>query len=157
MAPKCNYLPAKMDKRVAIQTITRAEDGQGGFAELWDDAFSVWASFEPANGYERFRASQQGADITHKVVMRYRNDIGIGDRIRWGTRLFDIKEALNEDERGRYLKLRCAERARLEREAVWGEFAMAWERWDAVWSASIPYADLATRWNFLNTRWESMD
>ncbi len=154
---KCDYPPARMDKRVAIQRLAKAPDGQGGYVESWDDDFKVWASFEPLGGYEKFMAMQMQAEVTHKVTLRYRPDVGVGDRIRWGTRLFDIKEALDVDERRRFLRLKCVERSRLAAEASWREFAMPWEEWDASWAASLPYPELATRWTLLNTNWDSMD
>lgn len=98
-----------MDKRVTLQSVSRASDGQGGFTESWADTATVWAAFAPASGYEKMIAGQMKSEISHNVLMRYRPGVTTKMRIAWGARTFDIKEVINVDEANRTLKLKCVE------------------------------------------------
>lgn len=109
MADCSKYLPAKMDKRVSIQTRTQTTDGQGGFTESWATDATVWARIEPMKGYEKFQAMQLQVPLTHKVTIRYRSGLTTAKRMLFGARVFDIKEVINLDEANNFLVLKCLE------------------------------------------------
>jgi SPP1 family predicted phage head-tail adaptor len=108
---------ATLKRRVTIQSVSRLGDGQGGFIESWVDGATVYASIEPANGYQRFQAMQMEEPITHNIVMRYRSDVTITTRLQYGTRIFTVVEALNVQEDGRFLKIKAVERVVLASES----------------------------------------
>ena len=110
MAKCCSSLVAQMKRRVTIQSSSTLSDGQGGVTESWVDGDTVYASVEPVKGYERFQASQMQTPVTHKIVMRYRADVTTGSRLKFGTRVFWVKEALNLEEQNRFLEIRAIER-----------------------------------------------
>jgi SPP1 family predicted phage head-tail adaptor len=99
-----------MKRRVTIQSVSRLSDGQGGYTESWADGDTVWASVDPSTGYQKFQAMQMQEPITHKIVMRYRPDVTTATRLRYGDRVFDVAEALDVDEDGRFLKIKAVER-----------------------------------------------
>jgi SPP1 family predicted phage head-tail adaptor len=111
VAKNADALIAAMRKRVTIQNSTTLSDGQGGFTETWVDGAVVWASLEPAKGYERFQAMQMQTPITHKIVMRYRTDVTTATRLKYENRIFWIQECLNVEERKRFLQITAVERA----------------------------------------------
>ncbi len=112
MAKGCvDYAPARMDKRVVIQNPSRVSDGQGGYAETFPDGDSVWAWIEPVKGYERFQAMQTQTPVTHKVMVRHRADITTASRLRFGDRVFWVKEVLNPGESNQFLNIKAQERA----------------------------------------------
>lgn len=95
--------------RVTIQAEDRQDDGQGGYTPMWRDVETVLASIQPISGNEALVARQLQDTVTHKVVMRYRPGITAAMRLKFGTRLFNIREVRNYDERNRRLELRCVE------------------------------------------------
>jgi SPP1 family predicted phage head-tail adaptor len=112
MAKSCvDYAPARMDKRVTIQSASQISDGQGGFTETWSDGASVWAWIQPVKGYEKFQASQTQTPLSHKIVTRYRTDITTASRLKYGDRIFWVKEVINRDEANQFLDIRALERA----------------------------------------------
>ena len=101
----------QMKHRLTIQNPVQTGDGQGGFTETFPDSATVHASIEPVKGYERFQAMQMQTPVTHKIVMRYRTDVTTASRLKFGTRVFWVKEALNVGEESRFLEIRAVERA----------------------------------------------
>lgn len=98
-----------MKKRVTLQAPARVSDNQGGYTESFTSVATLWASIEPANGYEKFQAGQNETPITHKVLMRYDSRITTAKRLLYGSRVFEIKECLNIKEENAFLKLLCIE------------------------------------------------
>ncbi|MBP3955401.1 phage head closure protein [Gemmata sp. G18] len=98
-----------MKHRVTVQSLTRAADGQGGFTEAWVDGATVWAGIKPKKAYERFQAMQLATPITHEITMRYRPDVTSASRLKYGARVFEVKEVINEDEQNRFLTVRAIE------------------------------------------------
>jgi SPP1 family predicted phage head-tail adaptor len=103
-------LVATFRKQVTIQNVAQVSDGQGGFTETWNDGSTVWASIEPLKGYEKVQAMQMQSPQTHKVTMRYTAEVTAASRIRYGDRIFWVKEVLDPEERQRFLILKAIER-----------------------------------------------
>jgi SPP1 family predicted phage head-tail adaptor len=47
--------------------------------------------------------------VTHRIVIRHRDDVVAGDRFRLGTRLFAIRGVRDPEEDGRYIVCLCEE------------------------------------------------
>jgi SPP1 family predicted phage head-tail adaptor len=61
--------------RLTIQAIDKTPTTAGETADVWSDIATVWASIDPLDGRELWIAKQQQATETHKITMRYRDDI----------------------------------------------------------------------------------
>lgn len=109
MASCCDFKPSAMKHRVKLQSVSQATDGQGGFTETWADEAIIWAAIEPIKGYERYQAQQVQTPVTHKLTIRYRSGVTTKKRFLYGSRVFTIKEVLNENEDKRYLLIRALE------------------------------------------------
>jgi SPP1 family predicted phage head-tail adaptor len=96
--------------RIAIETPQRVSDGGGGAVETWDLVAEVWASMRPLSGTERSEADGLAGTVTHEVMMRHRDGLGGGQRLRLGDRIFDLRAVLNVDERHRFLRCLVEER-----------------------------------------------
>src|SRR5688572_4333984 len=108
MAKGCCKSPAAAFKhRVTIQNPSRVSDGQGGFAETYPDGDSIWCSIEPVKGWERMQAAQMQTPVTHKITVRYRTDITTASRLKFGSRIFWVREALNPGEANHFLELKA--------------------------------------------------
>jgi SPP1 family predicted phage head-tail adaptor len=98
-----------LNTRVTIQRRGTTQDTAGQTVETWSDTGTVWGSIRPISGREYFAASGERAEVTHEIMLRYGITVAPRDRVKHGTRLFDIKSVLNVDEMSRYLKLMCVE------------------------------------------------
>lgn len=99
----------KLRHRVTIQSESTTADGGGGFTLAWTDVTTVWAAVEPLKGAERLRGQQLEAAVTHKITIRHRSDVTTKQRLKFGTRLFNVRAVINPDERDRWLELLCEE------------------------------------------------
>tara|TARA_R110000824_G_scaffold37643_1_gene115717 strand:+ start:1497 stop:1826 length:330 start_codon:yes stop_codon:yes gene_type:complete len=99
----------RMRHRITIQKGTDTVDTGGGRSVVWATLKEVFADIQPQGGASKYRQDQVQENVTHKIVMRYRSDIGTNYRIKFGTRIFNIHSILNESERDRYLVLNCEE------------------------------------------------
>lgn len=94
---------------MTLQQAARAPDGQGGATVTWSDVATVFANVQPLVGQEAVVSRQLQDSLTHKVTMRWRGGVKAAMRLKWGTRLFNIREVRNIDERNHVLELRCDE------------------------------------------------
>ncbi len=113
MTLNASQLVASFRKQVAIQNKVSTPDGQGGFTESWPDGSTVWASVEPLKSYERAQAMQMAVPQTHKITMRYTDEVTEASRIRYGDRIFWVKETNDPEERQRFLIIKALERVHL--------------------------------------------
>ncbi|MCU1327432.1 MAG: head-tail adaptor protein [Bryobacterales bacterium] len=121
--------------RVTLQSLTLASDGQGGFDETWDTVADLWAEIKPMNGWERMQGMQLETPVTHKVTIRYRNDITAKDRLLFGSRVLQIKELLNRDERNFWLDLKCQEVSDIVFNSIWNLMTEHWDRINTPWGS----------------------
>lgn len=95
--------------KVTIQTksVTRGTAGQE--VETWADTATKWASIEPLTGREYWQAQQINAEMTSKITIRYYFGLTTTNRIKFGTRCFDILSVQNIKERNEFMVLMCKE------------------------------------------------
>ena len=92
----------RMRKRVEIQKAGEARDAEGGFTSV---AFvtenAVWAHINPLSAMERVQGDQVKAIRSHRITTRfYSPGATSADRIKMGTRIFDIVSIVDPGERG---------------------------------------------------------
>jgi SPP1 family predicted phage head-tail adaptor len=105
--------PGQMTARLDLEAPLAAPDGQGGSELSWQVLASVWARIEPVSfvvaGEEAAAAT---GSISHRIWLRYREDVSAGQRLRKGSRVFAIRLVRDPDETRRYLVCQCEEDAR---------------------------------------------
>jgi SPP1 family predicted phage head-tail adaptor len=104
--------PGRLRHRVTLEAMTATADGAGGFSEAWNAWNTVWAAVEPLEGTERLRAMQTGADVTHRVTIRFLP--GVTSRLRVlhnGRVLHVVSPPIDHEERRQWLVLMCHEEA----------------------------------------------
>lgn len=116
---KCIYKPSLLKHRMTLQAESKTEDGQGGFGTEWEDEADVWAQIEPLKGYERMQAMQMQSPITHRVLLRWRRGLTTAKRLRYGGRIFEIKEIINLEEANVWHRLMCVENNNQASEELW--------------------------------------
>lgn len=99
-----------MRHQLALERPERTCLPGGGVSESWVKIGDIWASIKPLAMREVFKHHQVDSQITHRITIRYRNDVRPEMRLVKGTRIFEIISVLNEKERNRWLLLECHER-----------------------------------------------
>jgi len=77
--------------RVNIESHMGTTDGEGGFIETWATVIAnVPASVDPIQARQVFQYRSVNVEATHWIKTRGDVSIAESDRIRWGTRVFEI-------------------------------------------------------------------
>ncbi len=92
-------------RRVAIQEMTLVPDGAGGFESGWTTIAETWAAFAPIGASEAYDEGLVTSRTTHRVLVRYREDIHPSMRIVAGSRTYDVLATIDPDDRRARLEL----------------------------------------------------
>lgn len=101
--------PGELRHRIIIQKQITTQDTFGEQYEEWDNITTVWANINPISGREFFAAESVNSEITHKVRLRYREDIKPDMRVSYKGRIFRVESVINEFEKDKLLQLMCRE------------------------------------------------
>lgn len=94
---------------VTIQEIVRTKDGIGGFNESWEDVISVFSSVEPIMAKQQYEYRSINVDATHRIKMSGLVEINEKQRIKFGTRNFEILTIEDIQERQFLKVITCKE------------------------------------------------
>jgi SPP1 family predicted phage head-tail adaptor len=97
-------------RRLTLEAPVRTAGGGGAATITWSTVAQVWTAITPAAGREIVRADGLASRVTHEVVIRFRSGVLPEMRFTTGSRTFDIRAVLDEDERRRWLTCLCEER-----------------------------------------------
>ena len=98
-----------MRHRITFQKPIETPDGHKGHTVSWQNVVTVWASVEPLTGREYFYSHQIKAEVSHRVKTRYRTDITVKMRGKFGERILAIESILDKKERREELEILCRE------------------------------------------------
>jgi SPP1 family predicted phage head-tail adaptor len=88
--------------RLMIQAPVDTEDGAGGFRRTWRDTEPVWASVQAASAFDA-SLGRSGQTISHRITMRWRDDLTTGHRMRDGTRIYIVRSVHDATGEKRFL------------------------------------------------------
>jgi SPP1 family predicted phage head-tail adaptor len=100
----------ELRRRAVLEAPGGSADGAGGIDETWTTVAGLWAAIVPLGGDERFTADRTAGHVSHRITLRYRTGVEPGMRLRLGARIFEIRSAVDRDERRRFLDCLCEER-----------------------------------------------
>jgi SPP1 family predicted phage head-tail adaptor len=95
--------------QITVQEQSATNDGMGGETLTWSDLFKTRAAIWPTSSRERIDAMKQELQITHKIRIRYRSGMTSKNRVKFGSRIFNIISFLNPDERNIMIDMLCTE------------------------------------------------
>lgn len=95
--------------RITLQRLEMVQDSYGQPTETWSDVVIVWAAVNPISGREFFQAETINSEVTHKILIRYRQGIEPAMRIKFKDRIFTIISVINFQEKNEALQLMCKE------------------------------------------------
>lgn len=101
--------PGQLSARLELEMRADAGDGQGGIVPGFAPVTSLWAWLEPVSVNAQERADTDMFIMTHRIWIRFREDIAAGMRFRKGARAFAVQAIHDPDETRRYLVCRCTE------------------------------------------------
>lgn len=95
--------------RLSLQQLLPNDDGFGGFEEIWREIAECAAALEPLAANQSFIANQADERVSHRITIRFRNDVASGQRFVMQGRIFRIITVYDPDETQRYLVCRTEE------------------------------------------------
>lgn len=104
--------PGQMSARLTLEIREDISDGQGGIVSGFAVVTSLWARIVPVSARDEERADEEVFAVTHRIWIRFRDDLAAGMRFRKGLRIFVVRAFYDPDEMRRYLICQCAEEGR---------------------------------------------
>jgi SPP1 family predicted phage head-tail adaptor len=98
-----------MRHRLTIEDRVDLSNGAGGVSRQWHARFQIWGAIETIDATQYSEAAQTGQRLTHRVLLRYRDDIDTTQRFRKGQSIFNIRGIRDPDGRKRLLICFCEE------------------------------------------------
>ncbi len=101
-----------LNRRVAFRRAVRVPDGAGGYRDSEPETIAtVWGSVKPISGNQRVRFREIGAEVTTRIVIRYRADVDATctAQLKDG-REFAIQSAIVPDDQPEALEILAIER-----------------------------------------------
>jgi SPP1 family predicted phage head-tail adaptor len=101
--------PGALRAELSLQRCDAGQDSVGGLVETWTETATVFARIEPVAAESVFGADQTLEAVTHRVTLRWRDDVASGMRFLKGNRPFHVVTVHDPDESGCYLVCRVKE------------------------------------------------
>jgi SPP1 family predicted phage head-tail adaptor len=98
-----------MRHRVQIQQATETRSTDGSVVQAWSNFAAAHAEIVPLSGSEDYVAQGLSASVVYRITTRHISGVVPKMRILWGSRVFEIENVRNIDERGRWLVMNCEE------------------------------------------------
>jgi len=99
----------RLRRRVTLEAPLDVADDMGGATRGWRLVAMLWAEIESLRGATRLAAGRLEQTITHRVMLRWRDDVTGAMRLRLGARVLLVHAARDPDERRARLVLDCEE------------------------------------------------
>ena len=102
-------LASRLTRRVTLQEAVRTADGGGGYTTSWQDIAYLWAEVAPLSGQEVYRHHREEAHLTHRITIRYRDNVRTGMRFVLDGRVLIIRAIANPGERNELFEIYAEE------------------------------------------------
>lgn len=102
-----------LDQRVAIQSETRAADGQGGSSPTWTTVATLYADVVQGSGREAMRGRQEVLETTYRVTFRNQGTARLitgASRLLWVSNsnlVLNVRSAPDPGKRAMYRTVVC--------------------------------------------------
>lgn len=97
----------RMRERVQAFKPGRVSDGALGFNRTDTPVVELWARIQTVTSREIFRYQHLEQEITHKVTIRYNEDVRQGMWLQWGAVSLYIEAVASPDERKEFMEIIC--------------------------------------------------
>lgn len=97
-------LPAgDLKHRLEIQRETVTRDEVGGIIQTWATIATVWGGLRQMTGGELMHARAVHARATHRIIIRRYEGLTPKDRMKFGSRYFNLIEVATIEERNKLM------------------------------------------------------
>jgi SPP1 family predicted phage head-tail adaptor len=104
MTMKLTFMdPGQLRTEMMLQNPVETPDGSGGVAVTWSDVAMVWTAIETVSPRSESFGGRQIEEASHRVILRYRDDIRAGQRLTKSIQNYRIQLVSDLDGTGRYL------------------------------------------------------
>lgn len=108
-----------LTSRVKLQTrsLTAGNSGSIESIETFTDIVEVWAAIETTRGSQLWDGVEVSNPFTHKIYIRYRNDIEFTEWLEYSNEKYDIVDVENLEHKNEWLLLMCTRKGDKTKEA----------------------------------------
>lgn len=115
---KHRNLSSRLRHRLTLQQEQRSLDDIGGYVRSWQDVANIWAEIIPvvsisnterSSGREQVAAGKIMSELSHRIIIRYRDDIDTSMRLVYENRHFNIRSIVNVNERKEWIEIMAQE------------------------------------------------
>jgi SPP1 family predicted phage head-tail adaptor len=97
--------------RLQLMRRTTIDEAEGGEIAVFSPLATVWGRVRALAARAALESDARGVAITHSVVIRFRSDLGPGDRVVYRGAVLEVVKAADLNGRRAYLSCQCTERA----------------------------------------------
>ena len=101
--------PGLLKSRLTLEAPVESADGAGGVTRSYSAVATLWADVMPVSATRAIEAERAGAHVTHRIQIRFSNDITTRHRFRDGAHIFRIVSLRDRDGRKRFLAIEAEE------------------------------------------------
>lgn len=94
---------------ITVQSATSSVDSGGGRAVVYATFRKLLAHVKQESGREKYEQGVLGDKSVFTFTIRYVDGITTAMRIKFDNKFFQIRSIINEDERNKYLIIKCDE------------------------------------------------
>lgn len=91
--------PGELKNLITIQVLTEGRTANGGFSHSWATFETAWAKIDVISGKEFEQGDKQRGETIFIFTFRHIDDVLKTHRISWDSRIFNIVEVKNVQER----------------------------------------------------------
>jgi SPP1 family predicted phage head-tail adaptor len=91
--------PGTLNRRLTLEAPVESADGSGGVTRSYSAIATLWTSVEPASARDNVEADALGANVTHRLRLRFNADITLRHRFRDGDAVYRIVAIRVRDKR----------------------------------------------------------
>jgi SPP1 family predicted phage head-tail adaptor len=102
--------PGLLNRRLVLEAPAESADGAGGVTRTFTTVATLWVSVTPVSAAREIEAARLGARVTHRLHLRFSDDITTRHRFRDGSRIYRIVTLRDRDGRKRFLEVEAEER-----------------------------------------------
>ena len=102
--------PGLLNRRLVLEAAVESADGAGGVTRTFEAVVTLWVSVTPVSAARQIEAERLGARVTHRLHLRFSDDITTRHRFRDGERIYCIVALRDQDGRKRFLEIEAEER-----------------------------------------------
>ncbi len=108
-----------LNKRIKIQTRALTSNNTGSIEtiETFTDVVEVWAAIETTRGSQLWDGVEVSNPFTHKIYIRYRDDIDYEKWVEYEDEKYDIVDVENLEQKNEWLLLMCTRKGDNTKEA----------------------------------------